>query len=120
MEDKIPCPVVHFEIGCKGLESTANFYSSIFGWTTTQVPMAAYINTNSAEGVQGHITSLGHEPYNYVTVYIQVNVIEEYLQKITDAGGTKLVGPVPLPDGSRFAWFKDPEGNILALLQKPQ
>jgi len=113
-------PVVHFEIGCKNLEETSKFYSSIFGWTPTTIPMAALINTNSTEGIQGHITSLGHEPHNYVTVYIQVSSIEDYLQKITDAGGSKLVGPIPLPDGSRFAWFKDPEGNIIALTQKPQ
>jgi len=113
-----PNPVIHFEIGCKYLEETSAFYSNIFGWATTQVPMAAFINTNSTDGIQGHITSLGHEPHNYVTVYIQVSSIEKYLQKITEAGGSKVIGPIPLPGGSRFAWFKDPAGNTIGLLQK--
>jgi predicted enzyme related to lactoylglutathione lyase len=76
------------------------------------------LNTNSTEGVQGHITSLGHEPHNYVTFYIQVEDIQDSLAKIQQAGGKKLVGPVPLPDGKKFAWFSDPEGNMVGLITK--
>ena len=111
-------PVVHFELGCKDLEKTTAFYSGLFGWTPTPVPMASLLNTNSTEGVQGHITSLGHEPHNYVTFYIQVEDIHDSLVKIQQAGGKKLVGPVPLPDGKKFAWFSDPEGNMVGLITK--
>ena len=31
-------PVVHFEIGCKDLESTTRFFTGIFGWTATPAP----------------------------------------------------------------------------------
>lgn len=34
------------------------------------------------------------------------------------AGGKKMVGPVPLPDGRKFTWFSDPEGNRVALITK--
>lgn len=88
------------------------------GWTPTGIPMASLLNTNATEGIQGHITSLGHEPHNYTTFYIQVEDINHHLQKIEAAGGTKLVGPVTLPDGKQFAWFKDPEGNMVGLVTK--
>jgi predicted enzyme related to lactoylglutathione lyase len=84
----------------------------------TGIPMASLLNTNATEGIQGHITSLGHEPHNYTTFYIQVEDINHHLQKIEAAGGTKLVGPVTLPDGKQFAWFKDPEGNMVGLVTK--
>lgn len=111
-------PVVHFEIGCKDLAKTTAFYADLFGWTPTGIPMASLLNTNAAEGIQGHITSLGHEPHNYTTFYIQVEDINGHLEKIETAGGKKLVGPVTLPDGKQFAWFKDPEGNMVGLVTK--
>ena len=78
--------------------------------------MASLQNTNSQEGIQGHITALGHEPHNYVTFYIQVTDIHESLLQIEKAGGKKLIGPVTLPDNKQFAWFTDPEGNMVGLV----
>ena len=118
MTTSIGNPVVHFEIGCKDLVKTTAFYSSLFGWTPTAIPMASMLATNSPEGIQGHITSLGHEPNNYVTFYIQVDDINDSLAKIEAAGGKKIVGPVTLPDKRQFAWFSDPEGNMVALITK--
>jgi predicted enzyme related to lactoylglutathione lyase len=111
-------PVVHFELGCRDLAKTTAFYSGLFGWTPTSIPMASLLNTNSSEGVQGHITSLGHEPNNYVTFYIQVEDIKVSLEKIVTAGGKKIIGPIPLPDNKQFAWFSDPEGNMVGLITK--
>lgn len=111
-------PVVHFEIGCKDLEKTGTFYTDIFGWTKTPIPGGSLIGTNSNEGIQGHITSLGHEPHQYITFYIQVDDIPVVLEKIVSSGGQKLLGPFPLPDKRQFAWFKDPGGNMVALITK--
>lgn len=112
-------PVVHFEIGCKDLLKSKEFYASIFGWTPTPIGTAADIATNSTEGIQGHITALGHEPHQYVTFYIQVDDITGTLHQIVASGGSKIIGPILLPNGSKFAWFKDPEGNMLGLTTKP-
>lgn len=111
-------PVVHFEIGCKDLAKTTAFYTGLFGWSPTGIPMATLLATNATEGIQGHITSLGHEPHNYTTFYIQVDDIGGTLAKIEAAGGRKIVGPVTLPDKRQFAWFADPEGNMVALITK--
>ncbi len=74
------------------------------------------INTNSGAGIPGHITSLGHEPHNYVTVYVQVDDLKKHLSKAETLGGKTLVPPVEIPTG-RFAWLADPDGNIMGLLQ---
>ncbi|MBS1659656.1 MAG: VOC family protein [Bacteroidetes bacterium] len=118
MNPSIGNPVVHFEIGCKDLPGTTDFYTKIFGWTATPIPSASLLDTHSTKGIPGHITSLGHEPHQYVTVYIEVEDIPETLTRIEAAGGHKLLGPIPLPDGKKFAWFKDPGGNIMALITK--
>jgi predicted enzyme related to lactoylglutathione lyase len=109
-------PVVHFEIGCKDLQKTTAFYQEAFGWSPTPAPMSSTISTNSTEGINGHISSLGHEPFQYVTFYIRVDDIVASLARIESLGGKKIVGPVPLPDKRQFAWFRDPEGNTVALI----
>lgn len=109
-------PVVHFEIGCKDLERTTAFYTGLFGWSPTPIPQGSILDTNTAEGIPGHITALGHEPHQYVTFYIQVADIKDSLAKIEAAGGKKLVGPVTLPNNKQFAWFTDLEGNMVGLV----
>jgi uncharacterized protein len=111
-------PVVHFEIGCKDLEGTTAFYTKLFGWTATSIPSASLLETHSNKGVPGHITSLGHEPHQYVTFYIEVEDIAATLEQIAGAGGKKVVGPIPLPDGKKFAWFSDPGGNMIGLITR--
>ena len=109
-------PVIHFEIGCKNTAKTVTFYSELLGWTTEAYGPAQMIDTGSKQGISGHIQSLGHEPHNYVTVYVQVDDLQAYLDKATALGGKTLVKPVPIPTG-KFAWLADPDGNIVGLLQ---
>jgi uncharacterized protein len=114
------CPVVHFEVGCKNLEKTTAFYTDLFGWSQTSVPYASMLSTNVPNGISGQITSLGHEPHQYVTFYIEVPDIDEMLKKVEAAGGKTVIGPIPLPNKTKFAWFKDLEGNMVALITKPK
>jgi uncharacterized protein len=76
---------------------------------------AALINTGSAEGIQGYITTLGHEPHNYVTFYVQVDDLQAYLNKANQLGGKTLVPPVEIPGQGSFAWLADLDGNIIGL-----
>ncbi len=107
-------PVVHFEIGCRDKDRTSQFFADLFGWEVQQAGPASLIQTGSPSGIQGHFSSLGHEPHHYVTVYIDVDDPAAYLQKAESIGGKTLVPPVEIPTGT-FAWFADPDGNILGL-----
>jgi predicted enzyme related to lactoylglutathione lyase len=111
-------PVVHFEIGCRDLKRTRSFFSKVFDWEISQSAEtpSLTIQTGSERGISGHITSLGHEPHHYINVYIEVDDVTAYLKKIEAEGGTVHVGPIDLPDGRTFAWFKDPDDNLLALI----
>ena len=112
----MPHPVVHFEIGCRDTGRTREFFSGLFGWEIDSGPMGT-VNTRSAEGVQGHITALGHEPQHYTTFYVEVEDVQAYLDKATALGGKMVVPPVKIPTGT-FAWFADPDGNTIGLLQR--
>lgn len=112
----MPNPVVHFEIGCRDVARTSEFYTRLFDWKLQPGGPATLIDSGEG-GITGHFTSLGHEPHHYVTVYVQVDDIEAYLKKVLDLGGKVVVGPIPLPDGRRFAWITDPDGSIVGLIQ---
>jgi predicted enzyme related to lactoylglutathione lyase len=112
----MPNPVVHFEIGCKEQGKTAEFYKGLFDWSVEQMGPAAMINTGAPGGISGHITTLGHEPHRYTMFYVEVDDIAEYLKKVESLGGKTVVPPIKIPTGT-FAWFSDPEGNTVGLLQ---
>lgn len=112
-------PVVHFEIGCRDLAKTTKFYAALFDWKIDPMGpggMAGTIDTGAKEGIQGHVTALGHEPHDYVTVYVQVDDLRAAIGKAEALGGKTIVPPVPIPTG-HFAWIADPEGNVIGLMQ---
>ena len=111
----MPNPVVHFEIGCRDTAASANFYSSLFGWTSAQMGPALMINTGSAEGIQGHYTALGHEPNHYTIFYVQVDDVAAALAKAESLGGRTMVPKVDVPGYGAFAWFADPDTNVIGL-----
>lgn len=108
----MPQPVVHFEIGCQDLAASASFYAKAFGWDIneqqTMVP-------HTANGIGGHLNSLGHEPHRYVLFYIQVDDLDASLKTIESLGGRTIVPPTEVPNMGHFAWFQDPEERVLGL-----
>lgn len=112
-------PVIHFEIGCRDNQKAQEFYSKAFDWKMQSYGPAAMIDTGIKAGINGHINSLGHEPHNYVLVYIQVDDIPKALDKISSLGGKTIVPATPIPNYGEFAWFSDPEGNTIGLF-RPQ
>jgi predicted enzyme related to lactoylglutathione lyase len=107
-------PVVHFEIGCRDRERSAQFFAQLFGWQITPSGPASMIDTQAGTGINGHITALGHEPHRYVTFYVAVDDVAAYLAKAESLGAKTVVPPVDIPQGT-FAWLADPDGNVVGL-----
>src|SRR5262245_46606372 len=108
-------PVVHFEIGCRNSLAAKAFYGQLFNWKMEEYGPAFMISTGTSAGIQGHINSLGHEPHNVVTVYVQVDDLQAHLNRAGQLGGKTLVPPTEIPGMGHFAWFTDPDGNIIGL-----
>jgi predicted enzyme related to lactoylglutathione lyase len=107
-------PVVHFEIGCRDREKSAAFFGELFGWSTSEAGPATMIDTAAGTGINGHITAMGHEPHHYTIFYVEVDDVAAMLERVGSLGGKTLVPPVDIPQGT-FAWFNDPDGNIIGL-----
>ena len=106
-------PVIHFEIGCHDGGKTRDFFSNLFDWDISGPEEGLTIDTGS--GLSGHMVELAPEWGNYVTVYVEVENLEAYLEKANELGGKTLVPPVEVPGQGSFAWLAAPEGNIIGL-----
>ena len=109
-------PVMHFElIGKDGIE-LRKFYADVFGWQLSQ-PMAEFGNysllDNEGKGIGGGIGD--GDPR--VTVYIEVDDPQAYLDKAVAAGAKVLMPVTKIMEGTTIAMFADPAGNISGLLK---
>jgi predicted enzyme related to lactoylglutathione lyase len=112
-------PVTWFEIIGKDALALQKFYGDVFGWKMTPpVPeMGNYsMLEKQGEGIGGGIGS-GGDAGNRVTVYVEVDDPQAYLDKITQAGGTVIMPVTTITEATTIAMFTDPAGNIGGLLK---
>ena len=125
-------PVMFFEIASKNGELLRDFYRDLFDWTILPFDwnIPHFPNDIFAidptppplddKGIKGHIYPLSDDMdfSNRVSIFIQVEDLQETLEKIEGKGGKTLVPPQVLPDSlGSIAMFLDPSGNVVGLHQ---
>lgn len=125
-------PVMFFEIASKKGELLRDFYRVLFDWTILPFDwnIPHFPNDIFAidptppplddKGIKGHIYPLSDDMdfSNRVSIFIQVEDLQETLEKIESKGGKTLVPPQVLPDSmGSIAMFLDPSGNVVGLHQ---
>lgn len=110
----MPNPVVHFEINGKDAKALQGFYKDLFGWhVDDNNPMKYGMVDTHAGGINGGIA----EGDNQVTVYVAVDDLQAYLDKITAKGGKVVHEVEVIPNMVTFAMFADPSGNVVGLVK---
>jgi predicted enzyme related to lactoylglutathione lyase len=120
--------VVHFEIPAEDLERAKGFYASIFGWQLHTMPMAGGEYTTVVTTPVDEQTQMPTEPGAInggmmqrddrtpaPVITIDVEAIDDALTEIESAGGSTVTPRTAIPGMGAFAYFKDPEGNVLGL-----
>jgi predicted enzyme related to lactoylglutathione lyase len=114
-------PVTWFEIIGKDAVGLQKFYKEIFDWQLTPPApeMGMYSMLEGGErGIGGGIGEGGQTPINQVTIYVEVDNPQAYLDKIAQAGGRTVHPVTEIPGvGVTFAQFADPEGHVVGLLK---
>ncbi|MFQ5499869.1 MAG: VOC family protein [Candidatus Zixiibacteriota bacterium] len=114
-------PVVHFEICGKDGNKSREFYTGLFDWQFQLFGDADYgiVGPAAEKSIGGGVgcTPPGVEPY--VTIYVQVDDLQAYLDKAESLGGKTVLPPTPIPGVGHFAFLGDPEGVCIGLF-KPQ
>ena len=120
--------VVHFEIPADDLDRAKNFYGSVFGWELQTMPMNEGEYTSVRTTDVDEQTQLPTEPgainggmflrderLTSPVITIDVDGIDDALKQIEAEGGTTVAPRTAIPGMGAFAYFKDPEGNVLGL-----
>lgn len=112
-------PVVHFEINAKDSKKLGSFYSEMFDWKIDiNNPMGyGLVDTGGEGGIGGGIGQSDGNAPSYLSVYVQVDDLQAYLDKAEKLGAKTLVAPTEIPNTVTFAMFQDPEGNMIGLLK---
>lgn len=115
--------VVHFEIPADDVERASKFYNMLFGWKPEKVPGPSeywMIHTKTKEqGIDGGI-SRRKNPKEHIVDYIEVESIEDCLQKVEDLGGEIIDNKTAIPRMGWYAICKDTENNAFGIWQKDE
>ena len=110
-------PVVHFEFWAKDAPKTAAFYKEVFDWEINHIPEMDYHMVSPASpGIGGGIMTpkQGEWPAG-MTMYIDVDDLAAYCEKIKAAGGEIIVDNMEIPGVGWLSLFKDPDGRCMGL-----
>jgi predicted enzyme related to lactoylglutathione lyase len=109
-------PVTHFEIMGKDSVALQKFYADVFGWKLAPPikEMGNYsLFDNEGKGIGGGIG----EGDARVTVYIEVDDPQAYLDKAVEAGAKMLMEVSQIAPDTTIALFADPQGNMTGLFK---
>jgi predicted enzyme related to lactoylglutathione lyase len=123
--------VMHFEIPVDKMDRGKKFYSEVFGWNIQAVPGASpgvdYIMAGTAKADEkGSVTEKGaingglverSGPLKHPVITIEVEDLDKALEDVKKHGGKISMKKTPMAEMGFFAYFEDPEGNILGLWQ---
>jgi predicted enzyme related to lactoylglutathione lyase len=120
--------VVHFEIPADDVDRAKKFYGSVFGWELQTMDMGDGEYTSVKTTAIDEQTQLPTEPgainggmfqrderLTTPVITIDVDGIDDALKQVEDAGGSTIQPRTSIPGMGAFAYFKDPEGNVMGL-----
>ena len=119
---------IHFEIHAGEPQRVIAFYQRLFGWTFNrwEGPMEYWLVTTGPDGQPGINGGLmkrqGGRPddgqaVNAFVCTVNVDSLDATLGALPGAGGSIAVPRMAVPGIGWLAYVKDPDGNILGVMQ---
>jgi len=113
--------VVHFDISADDPERAVKFYTDVFGWSVQKWdgPMDYWMVTTGPKdepGIDGGIAKR-KMPTETTTNTIDVLSVDEFSEKITEAGGKIIAPKIPIQGVGYFAVCLDTEGNPFGIME---
>lgn len=111
--------IIYTEIYASNHEQLGTWYKKVFGWRLESFPDMNFTIGSAADDPGGGVgfieASNGMQP-GQVIPYIFSSDIEADVRKLAENGAT-VYESMDIPGGGRWSHFKDPDGNVLALMQ---
>ena len=114
----MPNPVIHWEILSKDPKKARDFFSQLFDWYVDVMEEFNYgiVDAHAEGGINGGIGGHQDEAYK-VTFYVQVDDLQEALDKAEKLGGKTVTPPTEIPGMVTLAHFSDLDGNVIGLIK---
>ena len=119
--------VVHFEIHATEPEVLVRFYTELFGWMIKRWGDVPYwlVETGTAAqaGINGGLLQRRGPPpadgqsVNAFVCTVEVSSVDQYFARALELRGTAAVPKMAIPTVGWLAYVKDPDGNLLGLMQ---
>jgi len=105
------------------------FYANVFGWVSRPVDMGGgttytLLDRPGVKNVKGDQASAGgmmksppEMPFSFWVAYVGVDDCDKRCAAATRLGATITVPPTDIPNVGRFAYWMDPQGASIAILQ---
>jgi predicted enzyme related to lactoylglutathione lyase len=117
--------VVHFEVPFDDGDRARSFYKEAFGWQVMEMPDMGYTivmtgpsnDSGPTESgfINGGMLAREQAATSGPVIVVDVESIDDALEKISGLGGSTVVGRTPVGDMGFAAYFTDPEGNVVGL-----
>jgi predicted enzyme related to lactoylglutathione lyase len=117
--------VVHFEVPYDDGDRARRFYKEAFDWQLQEMPSMDYTLVVSGPSgdqgptepgfINGGILARRVSPSNGPVIVVDVESIDVALERITELGGSTLVGKQQVGQMGFNAYVTDTEGNVVGL-----
>jgi predicted enzyme related to lactoylglutathione lyase len=111
-------PLIHFEVAGKDPAKLQSFYGEQFGWNIDANNPMNYGMVNLSDQVGGGVGPAPEGQPGHAMFYIGVDDVEAAMQKAESLGGSRVFGPMEVPEGPTIGHFADPEGNVVGLFAR--
>ena len=113
--------ICYLEIPAMTAESSAKFYSGIFGWKVRTRGDGALAFDDAGDVSGTWVKESDRTPDERTRVYIMVDDVADALARIEAEGGRVKLGRTEIDHGmGAFAIFADPAGNEFGLYEEPR
>lgn len=116
-------PVVHWEFWSQDPDTLGRFYEAALDWNVEAIPDLNYhmVDTGGEGGINGGFMTPKEGPWpGNMALYISVDELGPYRDRIQEAGGKIVVEEQEVPAVGRFCLFEDPDGRVLGLWQSEE
>lgn len=114
-------PVVHWELWSADPERISKFFEDVFEWKVQHIPELDYrmVETGGEGGINGGIMKPQDGPWpGNLALYIDVDDLASYRDRIVKAGGKIIVERMEVPGMGAYSLFADPDGRVSGMWQR--
>ena len=114
-------PVVWWELASHDADASAEFFREVFDWDVVYDKKVGFYRVkadgSSSRFEGGGIFTLRKAKLPFLTIYIEVEDIEEKRRLIEENGGFVVIEPFEIESGATICLFNEPSGVTFAMIQ---